>query len=60
MSDIVWYYCEYAKNQPRVCAIICAANCKSPKHFGKCKYYEENNPEILEEGEEIVERILFA
>ena len=37
-----WFYCEYAKNQPRVCIEICAANCKVPKRFGRCKYYEAN------------------
>jgi len=25
-----------------VCIEICAANCKVPKRFGRCKYYEEN------------------
>ena len=37
-----WFYCQYAKNQPMVCIEICAANCKVPKRFGRCKYYEAN------------------
>jgi hypothetical protein len=47
--NIKWFYCEYAKNQPRVNILICAANCKVPKKFGRCKCYEANEPAYAEE-----------
>lgn len=33
-----------------MCIEICAANCKVPKRFGRCKYYEENCEEYDEKN----------
>lgn len=55
-TRVKWFVCEFARNKPKVCIEICAANCKVKGKFGHCKIYEENAEWDEETHEESISR----